>query len=199
MQFDGKISIREVERSPFKIESDESDAWVVKLLERSAPKAELTGMSAATFAGKSKLRVSVQVEQMGGDYQITGNMSGQVPAGCARCAEPFMADRETTFRVFLVTSDALQDEPSDDPDYIPFRGDQINLIEHLAEQLIVLERVAEAPELKANGSCVLCHRNSDELVKFSSGQSLQNIANSPFSQLGNLLKKKGQRNGSSKI
>ena len=158
-EFDGKISTREIERKAYESTADQSDLWVKALLQRAAPLEQIVGLSAELWAAKSLLNVSVRAEKVGGDYFVSGSCVGQVPAGCSRCGDPFMVERKAEFKVFLVPGTSRENDVSDDPDYVFFYNDDIDLIDVLSEQIIVLESVAEHPPQKPDGSCTLCHLN----------------------------------------
>jgi uncharacterized metal-binding protein YceD (DUF177 family) len=138
-QFDGKVSIREVERKVFEMTSDQSETWIKTLLAKCAPQEEIVGLNSLQWAAKSLLTVDLRVEKVGGDYLVSGHFEGSVPTGCSRCGDPCMVPRSSDFRVLLVPgSDPLEDV-SDDPDYVFFYSDDIDLISVLSEQIIVLE------------------------------------------------------------
>jgi uncharacterized metal-binding protein YceD (DUF177 family) len=199
MQFTGRIHIRELEKKPIELEADQSEAWVRRLLERAAPDSELTSLQPAEWAAQSKFQSQLRVEKVASDYLVTGHMSGQVPAPCSRCGDDFLSGREADFRVVmhrLGPGSRASNEDSGDPDYVFFEGDEIDLGEILAEQLIVNEPVAECPARGANGDCVLCGKNpqfeasnmgnstSDKIA----GQGFENSAFSALSKLRTLKK-----------
>ncbi len=158
-EFDGKISIREVERKALELSADHGDKWVLRMLERCAPEQAIVGIDAQSYAAKSQLKLDARIEKVGQEYLVTGSFDAEVPAGCSRCGDPFMVSRKAEFRVFLVPGTKPDNEVSDDPDYVFFYSDKIDLSDVFSEQIIVLEPVAEHPELKADGSCLLCHKN----------------------------------------
>jgi uncharacterized metal-binding protein YceD (DUF177 family) len=181
-EFDGKVSTREVERKVYDLSADQTDNWVKNLLKRCAPEQEVVGFDSEQWAAKSSLQLTARVEKVGSDYLVTGDFNGKVPAGCSRCGDPFMVERKSEFRVFLVPGKDPEIDVSDDPDYVFFYTDDIDLIDVFSEQLIVLESVAEHPPMKEDGSCLLCHRNP----KFNEENIKDFVGNSAFSKLKDL-------------
>jgi|GEM_PF-1568294 len=193
MVFKGRVSIKEVEKDPVQVDGDEKDLWVQELLGRAAPQPpSLAGVGTPEeWAAKSRLKVDAELTMVGNDYGVRGHMEGSVPALCSRCAEPFMAPRMSDFQLYLHKNTGAEDHPdgpAEDPDYIFFSGEQIDLIDLLSEQLIVLEPIAEWPAKDAPGAACDCW-NKPELGDQSSGQSPEKKAVSPFSKLQNLFKK----------
>lgn len=193
MEFDGKIHIRELEKKDVEVNGEKTDKWVQNLLARSAPAEDLTGLNSQTWAKEcSAFETSVKVEKMGGDYLVRGQFKGLVPAPCCRCGDSFQTKREADFQVVMHRALRGDKVPEDtgDPDYMILQGDDIDLKEIIAEQLIVLEPVAECPEKdEKTGICRLCNRNPSfgEAAPLNNQKSTgQGIENSAFSALSKL-------------
>ncbi len=191
--FDGRVHINEVRDEPWRLSADESDGWVQRLLARSAPSEDLTGLSPEAWAERAHLSVSVELSKMSGtDYTLQGTLSGKVAAPCSRCADLFETPRASEFRIFLHRDPRARDDeegPTEDPDYVIFSSDHIELIDLLSEQLIVLEPFAECPARKPDGACTLCHKNPQFEDNDDTGQSEAAKASSPFLKLAELKKK----------
>ncbi len=174
-EFCGKVPLRGIEKKPLEIEVTKAEKWVEDLLKEAAPSKDLTGLSPEEWAAKAKYTAQARIESVGSDYMVSGNFQAQVPAPCSRCGDLFEVERKGDFRVFL----KLNDDPetfSDDPDYVFFNSNEINLVDLLAEQVIVQEPVAECPNQKPDGSCNLCGKNPQY-----SGQGQKNGADSTLS------------------
>jgi len=176
MDAHGRISIRELQSKPVDLKATQKDPWVGELLQRAAPPENVIGVSRAHWVAQSELRTEVRIEKVASDYMVTGSLSGRVLSTCSRCADPFPIVRSTDFRLFLVPKNSgTEEEASDDPDYVFFEGESISLPEILAEQLIVLEGVAECPRRKGDGSCSFCGKNP-KFQQAESGQGTKTLA-----------------------
>ena len=174
-EFRGKVSLREVDKKTVEIPATKAESWVVELLKEAAPSEELTGLSAEIWAERAEYSGQAKLEKVGSEYMVYGDFAAKVPAPCSRCGDLFTTERKGDFRLFLKLSDEAE-AFSDDPDYVFFDSDQINLVDILAEQLIVQEPVAECPAKKDDGSCNLCGKNPQY-----SGHAEKNRAGSTLS------------------
>jgi uncharacterized metal-binding protein YceD (DUF177 family) len=203
MEFNGKINIRELEYKDAHIEASKGMKWVEALLVRSAPPDGLTGYTPEEWAAHvESFQAEMNVSKMGGDYLVQGSLSAKVPAPCARCGSLFQSPRKSDFKVAIHRlakgSPKLEDDTGD-PDYIFLEGDQIDLSELLAEQLIVLEPVREIPEkTDKSATCPPECETTDFSTSFDKKASEtfektgQRIENSAFSALSELAQLKSQ-------
>lgn len=174
------------------VECTQADPWVKTLLERSAPESALTGLSSEQWAAKAQYQATMKLEEAGSDVRLHGNFKAEVTTPCSRCGDLYQVPREADFQLFVHREDDREDEDGGDPDYIVVPGDEIDLREILAEQLMVQEPVAECPARKPDGSCSLCHKNPQfENQGQFAGQASEKKADSPFASLKNLKLKKG--------
>lgn len=180
-EFRGRIALKEIDKKTQEIQVSNAEPWVQEMLAQSAPPQELTDLEAKAWAEKTRLTAQVRLEKVGSEYMVQGNLKASVPAPCSRCGDLFTAERDAEFQLFLVPTDARAKEAeySDDPDYVFFKGHELNLGDVLSEQLVVQEPVAECPAQKSDGTCTLCHKNPQYMAR----QGHEDEATSPFAKL----------------
>jgi uncharacterized metal-binding protein YceD (DUF177 family) len=192
MIFKGRVAIQEVDQNPVEIRGDQKDGWVQTWLARAAPQGEmLNGLTPEAWAEKSTMKVDVRLDKVGNDYGVKGSFRGLVPSICSRCGDPFLAARSSEFSLYLHRNTGEEDHPdgpAEDPDYIFFSGDQIDLIDLLSEQLIVLEPIAEGPTAESPKPHCKCWEEPEFQIQ-SPGQAPEKKAVSPFAKLQDLFKK----------
>lgn len=184
MAFRGRINIREVEKEPLELTATHEDPWILEVLTRAAPSSDLTGLQADAWAKKCQYSTELKLAMAGTDCILTGSFEARVPATCSRCADLFETPRKSQFQIILhrlYKDEGPKEGDSGDADYVLLANDEIDLVEILAEQVVVQEPVAECPARKPDGSCVLCGKNPQ-----FAGQSPDNSANSPFAKLRTL-------------
>jgi uncharacterized metal-binding protein YceD (DUF177 family) len=189
LKFSGQVSLRELDKKPVDLKGSEVDEWVQETLKQAAPGAELIcGLDPLQWSQNSQVRFDLRLEKVGGDYAVSGSIQGRVASACSRCGDLFKPTREGSFRLILhrLLRDMDPDqEDSGDPDYLYFQGEEIDLIPLLAEQLIILEPVAESPPFDETGKCQSC----GVIPKFidpadqDAGQKIENSAFSALSKL----------------
>jgi uncharacterized metal-binding protein YceD (DUF177 family) len=189
LQFSGQISLRELDKKPVDLKGAEGDEWVQEILKRSAPGSELIcGLDPVQWSQNSQIRFELRVEKIGGDYAVSGAIQGRVASACSRCGDLFKPNREGRFRLILhrLLRDMDPDqEDSGDPDYLYFQGEEIDLIPLLAEQLMVLEPVAECPPFDDLGKCQSCGV-IPKFINLADQEAGQKVENSAFSALSKL-------------
>lgn len=160
--FDGSIAYRELDRETFEFSATQADAWVRRLLERSAPPEGILGESAESWAGKAQLSVSGNVEKTGSQYLLRAHVKGALQNPCSRCGDVFESLRETQCQVVITRvkrGSPNLDDDSGDADFLFLQGEELSLVDLLSEQLIAIEPVADCPTRQDDGSCSLCHKN----------------------------------------
>lgn len=183
----GIVYLTDVERDPVEIELSEDSVdhpWIRKAIEEAAP-TELE-MSATEWADACKLKGSMRVERLGGEYMLSGDFKADVQGLCSRCGDGFPTKRDADVRLFFEPSkkskfiQPLMD--GGDPDYIILENDRIELAPLLTEQILVQVPVAECPKRGEDGTCNFCGKNPQ-----FAGQGDENgEVSSPFSKLKDL-------------
>lgn len=136
------------------------EAWLLHSLANAAPKN--LDMEAHTWAQSVQIQGQMRVARIDPEYMVEGSFQAQVPALCSRCGDNFETERKGEFRLFykpLEKGQSLDEESSDDPDYNFLTKEHINLADILSEQIVVQEPLAECPDRKEDGTCLLCGKN----------------------------------------
>lgn len=193
MTFKGTVHTREIERAPLEVSATQADAWVVALLEKAAPSKDVVGMNAQEWAKKSTCKLGLKLEKISSEYLLSATGDLKVPTGCSRCADPFLVDRHFDVKSVMLPRAYLEKdfEVDGDPDYTVLESEVIDIIDVLAEHLIVLEPVAECPPRKQDGTCTLCNKNPQfgSLESDTDNKGEENLKISPFSALASLKDK----------
>ncbi len=142
----GKLNLRQLDKQSLEIELLPSDQkWLLRAFQEAAPVEDLVGLSAEEWATKVEFKGQMTLSALKPDYLIKGSFEAMVPSACSRCLEPFMAEREGEFQIFVKRLERGDSkEPSDDPDYWMVESDELDLAAIITEQLVVLEPIAES-------------------------------------------------------
>lgn len=153
VQTTGKLNLRQIEKQKLEIDLIPAEQkWLQRAFENAAPPQELVGLSPEEWASKVEFEGHMIIESMKPDYIMRGNFAAKVPSVCSRCLEPFMADREGDFQIFIKRLEKGDSkEPSDDPDYWMMDTDELDLASIITEQIVVQEPIAESQHRNEEG------------------------------------------------
>jgi uncharacterized metal-binding protein YceD (DUF177 family) len=184
LQSTGKLNLRQIEKQSLDLELIPAEQkWLLRAFQAAAPLSELTGLSPEEWASKVEFDGQLSLSALKPDYLLKGSFEAKVPSACSRCLEPFMADRKGEFQIFIKRLERGDSkEPSDDPDYWMINSDELDLGPIIAEQLVVLEPIAESQHHDTYGE-LTC---TDPQLSVGAGDFEQEAKPSPFAALAGL-------------
>lgn len=189
LQTTGRLNLRQIEKQKLELDLNPAEQkWLQRAFVAAAPSEELVGLGAEAWAAKVEFSGHLEIEAMKPDYVLRGRFEAQVPSACSRCLEPFMALRESDFHIFLKRLErGDSEEPSDDPDYWMIDSDELDLTPIIAEQLLVLEPIAESQHRDEEGelTCELSELSTEAPVELAATTDTAS-AKSPFAILAGL-------------
>jgi uncharacterized metal-binding protein YceD (DUF177 family) len=180
LQTSGKINLKQLEKQSLEIELlPQEQKWLMRAFAEAAPSAELVGLEPEEWAARVTFSGQMSLQALKPDYMVRGSFTAQVPSACSRCLEPFMAEREGEFQIFIKRLERGDErDPSDDPDYWMVDSDELDLAPIITEQLVVLEPIAESPHTGDDGEPTC----SDEGLSTAAAEDVP-TTNSPFAAL----------------
>jgi len=181
LQTTGKINLKQLEKQSLEIELlPNEQKWLIRAFAEAAPSVELVGLEPEEWASKVHFSGQMSLQALKPDYMVRGSFTAQVPSVCSRCLEPFMAEREGEFQIFIKRLERGDErDPSDDPDYWMVDSDELDLVTIITEQLVVLEPIAESPHRGEDGEPTC---TGEGLATATSAEDVP-TTNSPFAAL----------------
>jgi uncharacterized protein len=149
-----KIDISKIEREPLQFDEE----FVV----------EADRLDPTLVAGKTSVRIAGEVRPHGDFFSIAGRCSASGPLACSRCLEPVPWNIDEGFSVEYRSPasaplDAEAELAADDLDVAFLQGQELDLIELAAEQVLLAMPMRIVCDTNCAGLCERCGANLNKV------------------------------------
>jgi len=152
---DLSIPLDEIGESGYKVSCTKTKEWITDVLQE-------TGN--IDFSVSDDVQLLVDIFRTGDGFEMRGSITTAVTQSCVRCLDNFTFLFKTEFHYSLCPSDEMDAEhdmevSKDDLDVLPYKGNFIDLIPLIGEQIIVNVPANPICRESCKGMCPQCGLN----------------------------------------
>ena len=149
------IPLDEIGESGYHVSCTKSKEWITDVLQE-------TGN--IDFSVSDDVQLLIDIFRTGDGFEMRGLITTAVTLGCVRCLDNFTSPFKTEFHYSLCPSDKMASEhdmevSKDDLDVLPYKGNFIDLIPLIGEQIIVNVPANPICRESCKGICQQCGSN----------------------------------------
>ena len=149
------IPLDEIGEAGYHLSCTKKIAWVKDVLQEAGE----TG-----FSVSDDIKILIDVFRTGDGFEMRGIITTTVAMGCVRCLDNFTIPFKTEFHYSLCSSDEMDsgqdmEVHKDDLDVLPYKGNVIDLIPLIGEQIIVNLPANPICQESCKGICQQCGAN----------------------------------------
>jgi uncharacterized protein len=134
--------------------------------------------------GPGGLRLRGRLARSGDEYLLTGHLRGTLETSCGRCLEGARVPVDASLVVTFVPADEDDEELADDPDFVGFAGNEIDLSDELRDEILLAMPLKPLCKDDCQGLCPVCGGNRN--VAPCTCETEQRQVASQFAALGKL-------------
>jgi uncharacterized protein len=152
---DLSIPLDEIGESGYHLACTKKIAWVTDVLQEAGE---------TDFSVSEDIKILVDLFRTGDGFEMRGVITTTIAMGCVRCLDNFTFPFKTEFHCSLCPSDELDSSHDmevhkDDLDVLPYKGNLIDLLPVIGEQIIVNVPANPICKKSCKGICQQCGAN----------------------------------------
>lgn len=149
------IPLDEIGESGYHVSCTKSTEWIREVLQETGD---------IDFSVSDDVQLLIDIFRTGDGFEMRGTITTAVTLGCVRCLDNFTSPFKTEFHYSLCPSDKMDSEhdmevSKDDLDVLPYKGNFIDLIPLIGEQIIVNVFANPICRESCKGICQQCGSN----------------------------------------